>query len=205
MAEQDGARRRAPPSRAVVSATGWTAGFAAHGARRAFGRKPETSGRENTAPGSRDRPASGRTVAGPNADATPVPQQAAAVDLQWPGGRDARQRAASLCRRTTATFQKATTDPWSESESQPRDEGNFQKCSPELQSLCRAAAGLLRAIVGQRHEAGYGSPNAGTQDRRHHVSSLEKRREFRHRTSESASSLSVYRTQAIDQVDLTDG
>src|SRR6201982_883526 len=195
MAEQDCARRRAPPGRAVVSATGWTVGLAHRGARRAVGRKPETSGRENTAPGSRDRPASGRTVAGPNADATPVPQQAAAVDLQWPGGRDARQRAASLCRRTTATFQKATTDPWSESESQPRDEGDFQKCSPERWSLCGTAAGLLRKVAGQGYEAGYGSPNAGTKDRGHHVSALEKRREFRRRTSEIASSLSVYRTQ----------
>src|SRR5258708_35204097 len=108
MAEQDCARRRAPPSRAVVSAVGWTAGFAAHGARRTFGRESETSGRENIAPGSLDRPASGHTVAGPDADATPVPQQAAVVDLQWPGGRDARQRPASLCRRTIATVPKAT-------------------------------------------------------------------------------------------------
>ena len=38
------------------------------------------------------------------------------MNLQWPGGRDARQRTASLCRRTTATFQKATTDPSSESD-----------------------------------------------------------------------------------------
>jgi hypothetical protein len=127
------------------------------------------------------------------------------VDLQWSGGGDARQRAASLCRRTTATLQKAATDPWSESESQPRDEGDFQKYSPERQSLCGTAAGLLREIAGQGDEAGYGSPNAGTQDRRHHVSTLEKRREFRRRTSEIASSLSVHRTQAIDQVNLTDG
>ena len=153
-------------------------------------------GREHIAPGSLDRPASGHTVAGPDADATPVPQQAAVVDLQWPGGRDARQRTASLCRRTTATFQKATTDPWSESESQPRDEGDLQKYGPERQSLCGTAAGLLRRIAGQGDQAGYGSPHAGTQDRGHYVSTLEKRRTFRRRTSEIASSLSVYRNQA---------
>ncbi len=105
-------------------------GCAAHGARRAFSRESETSGRENIAPDSLDRPAAGCPVAGPDADAPPVPQQAAAVDLQWPGGGDARQRAASLCGRTTATFQKATTDPWSESESQPRDEGGSSKVRP---------------------------------------------------------------------------
>src|SRR5260370_9463213 len=127
MADQDGARRRAPPSRAVVSAVGCTAGFAAHGARRTFGRESETSGREHIAPGSLDRPASGHTVAGPDADATPVPQQAAVVDLQWPGDRDARQRTAWLYRRTTATFQKATTDPWSESESKPLHERPLHK------------------------------------------------------------------------------
>ena len=118
-----------------------------HRAWRTVGRKPEASGRENIAPGSLHRPASGCTVAGSDADATPVPQQEAAMDLQWPGGSDARQRAASLCRRTTATFQKATTDPWSESEPQPRNEGDFQKYSTERQSLCGTAAGLLRSLL----------------------------------------------------------
>ena len=40
---------------------------------------------------------------------------------------NARQRAASLCGRTTAAFQKATTDPRSESKSQPRDEEVLQE------------------------------------------------------------------------------
>src|ERR1700751_4619706 len=80
------------------------------------------------------------------------------MDLQWSGGGDERQCAASLCGRTTA--------------------------------------GLLRRIAGQGDEAGYGSPHACTQDRGHHVDTLEKRRTFRRRTSEIASSLSVYRNQA---------
>ena len=75
MAEQDYATRCAPPSRAVLSADGWTVGCAAHRARRTFSREPETSGRENIAPDSLDRPAAGYTVAGPDADAPPVPQQ----------------------------------------------------------------------------------------------------------------------------------
>src|SRR5438445_13461855 len=106
MAEQDCATRRAPPSRAVLSADGWTVGGAARGARRTFGREPETSGRENIAPDSLDRPAAGCLVAGPDADAPPVPQQAAVVDLQRSGSGDARQRATPLCGWTTATFQK---------------------------------------------------------------------------------------------------
>ena len=120
----------------------------------------------------------------------------AAVDLQWSGGGDARQRAASLCGRTTATFQKATTDPRSESKSQPRDEEDLQEYGHERQSLRRTTAGLLRRIAGQGHEAGNGSPHARTQDRGHHVDTLEERRTFRRRTSEIASSLSVYRNQA---------
>src|SRR3979490_652613 len=196
MAEQNCATRCASPSRAVLSADGWTVSCAAHGARRTFSREPETSSRENIAPDSLDWPAAGCPVAGPDADAPPVPQQAAAVDLQWSGGGDARQCAASLCGRTTATFQKATTDPWSESESQPRDEADLQKYGPERQSLCGTAAGLLRRIAGQGDEAGYGSPHAGTQDRGDYVNTLEKRRTFRRRTSEIASSLSVYRNQA---------
>src|ERR1700693_5778534 len=92
MAEQNCATRCAPPSRAVLSADGWTLGCAAHGARRTFSREPETSGRENIASDSVDRPAPGCPFAGPDADAPPVPQQAAALDLQWLGSGNARQR-----------------------------------------------------------------------------------------------------------------
>src|ERR1700740_874270 len=196
MAEQNCAAWRAPPSRAVLSAAGWTVGGAARGARRTFGREPESSDRENIAPDSLDRPAAGCLVAGPDADAPPVPQQAAAVELQRSGSGDGRQRAASLCRWTTATFQKATTDPRSESKSQPRDEEDLQEYGHERQSLCWTTAGFLRRIAGQGNEAGYGSPHARTQDRGHYVDTLEERRTFRRRTSEIASSLSVYRNRA---------
>src|ERR1700752_2117872 len=91
MAKQNYATWCAPPGRAVVSTAGWTVGCAAHRARRAFSREPETSRRKSIASDSLDRPAAGRTVAGPDADAPPVPQQTAVVDLQWPGGGDARQ------------------------------------------------------------------------------------------------------------------
>ena len=74
MVEQDCAGRRAPPRGAVLSAAGWTTCFAEHRAWRTVGRKSEASGRENIAPGSLNRPASGCTVAGPDANATPVPQ-----------------------------------------------------------------------------------------------------------------------------------
>jgi hypothetical protein len=62
-------------------AAGWTACFAEHRAWRTVGRKSETSGRKNIAPGSLNRPTSGCTVAGSDANATPVPQQEAVVDL----------------------------------------------------------------------------------------------------------------------------
>src|SRR6478672_442276 len=81
-------------------------GCSAHGSRRPFSREPETSGSENIVPDSVDRPASGCPVVGSDADAPPVPQQAATVELQWSGGGDARQRAASLCTWATAAFQK---------------------------------------------------------------------------------------------------
>ena len=81
MVEQDCAGRRAAPRGAVLSAAGWTTCFAEHRAWRTLGRKSETSGRENIAPGSLNRPASVCTVAGPDANPTPVPQQEAAVDL----------------------------------------------------------------------------------------------------------------------------
>ena len=63
---------------------------------------------------------------------------------------------------------------------------NASRCAGPLQDF-------NARLLAKGMKAGYGSPNAGTQDRRHHVSSLEKRREFRRRTSEIASSLSVYR------------
>ena len=40
-------------------------------------------------------------------------------------------------------------------------------------------AGLLRRIAGQGNEAGYGTPHARTEDRGHHVDTLEERRTFR--------------------------
>src|SRR6201993_3493339 len=204
MAEQDCAARCAPPSRAVPSADGWTVGGASHGARRTFSREPETSGGENIAPDSLDRPASGCPVAGPDADAPPVPQQAATMDLQRSGGGDARQCAASLCGRTTATFQKAIADPRSESKSQSRDEEDLQEYGHERQSLRGTTAGLLRRIAGQGNEAGDGSPHARTQDRGHHVDTLEERRMFRRRTSEITSKLERPRTRQA-QVYLSDG
>ena len=62
---------------------------------------------------------SGRPVTGPDADAAPLPEQAPAMDLWWLGSGDPRQRATSLCERTTAALQKATAGSWSESKSQP--------------------------------------------------------------------------------------
>ncbi len=115
-------------------------------------------------------------IDGPDADTAPVPQQAAAVDLQWPGSGDARQRAISLRGRTTATFQEATADSWSQSESQPRDERDLQECGPERQLSCGTIPGFLRRLAGQGNEAGDGSPHAGAQDRGHYVDTLEERR-----------------------------
>src|SRR6266700_7538846 len=113
MAKQDYATWGAPSGRAAVSTAGWTVGCAAHCARRTSSREPKAPGRENIATDSVDRPAAGHTVAGPDADSPPFSQQTAVVDLQWLGGGDARQRAASLCGWPTATFQNAPTDPWS--------------------------------------------------------------------------------------------
>ncbi len=108
---------------------------------------PETCGRENIAPDSLHRPASSRPVAGPHTDATPVPEQAATLDLLRIGSGDTRQRGISLCGRTTATFQKAAASSWSESKSQPPDEGDLQKYGNARQLLCGTIqefyAGLL--------------------------------------------------------------
>src|SRR5579863_1609308 len=112
MAEQDYATRCAPPGRADVPADGWTVSGAAHRARRTFSRESKTCGGKDTALDSVDRSTASHTVAGPDADTPQVPQQTAAVDLQGPSGRNARQRAASLCRWPIAAFQKATTNPW---------------------------------------------------------------------------------------------
>ena len=75
--------------------------------------------------------------------------------------------------------QKATTDPRSEPESQPRDEGDLQKYGGERQLLRRTTTGLLPRIIGQGNEAGYGTPDARTEDRGHHADTLEEGRTFR--------------------------
>jgi hypothetical protein len=55
--------------------------IAAHCAKRTARREPETSSSETAAPDSFHRPAAGRAAGGLDADAAPVPEQAAAVDL----------------------------------------------------------------------------------------------------------------------------
>jgi hypothetical protein len=73
----------------------------------------------------------------------PVPEQAATVDLQRSGSRDARQRAILLRGRTTATLEKAAAGSRPQSESQPRVEGYLQKCRCERHSLCGALPASL--------------------------------------------------------------
>jgi hypothetical protein len=135
--------RSTPPRRTVLSAAGWIAGLAAHRARRTVSREPPTSGSESSATDSFHRPASGRAAGRPYADTAPVPEQAAAVDLQRPGSRDTRQRAISLRGRTTATLEEATAGSRTQSQSQPRDEGDLQECGPERHSSCRTIPGFL--------------------------------------------------------------
>ena len=143
VAQEDWGGRGASPRRAVLSAARCIAGPAPHGARRTVSRESKTSGRKDFASDSFYWPASGRAAGGRDADTAPVPEQAAVVDLQWFGSRDARQLAISFRGRTTATFQEATAGSRPQSESQSRDERDLQERGPERHSSCGTIPGFL--------------------------------------------------------------
>ena len=74
--------------------------------------------------------------------------------------------------------------------------------NPEMKEIFRSPATsasrgagpfprFLRGFVGQGDGARNGRSDTGTQDRSHYFDTLEKRRTFRRRTTESASSLSI--------------
>ena len=73
---------------------------------------------EIAAPDSLHRSDSGRSVDRADPDPSSVPHQAATVDLQRFGDRDARQCAIPLRGRTAATFQETTASSWAQPKSQ---------------------------------------------------------------------------------------
>src|SRR5215472_5136291 len=89
---------------------------------RAIGRRQETQGLVTALPDSLDGSDPGSRVDRHLADAAPLPHQAAAVDLQRFGHRDAQQCRSLLCGRAAATIQKTRIDSRSESKSQSRPE-----------------------------------------------------------------------------------
>ena len=85
MVKQAPTSRRAPPRGAALSTAGRIAGLAGRGATRVFGGEPETQGRETAASDSLHRSGSSGALDRADANPAPVSQQAATMDLQWPG------------------------------------------------------------------------------------------------------------------------
>ena len=81
------------------------------------GRKPETERHQITAPDSFDRPDSSRAVDRADPNPSSFPHQAATVDLQRSGDRDARQCPIPLRGRAGATLQETTATAWAQSKS----------------------------------------------------------------------------------------
>ena len=131
------------------------------------------------------------------ANAAPLPHQAAAVGLRWPGNRDAQQRRSSLCRWAATTGQEASLAAWAQPQSQPRAQKYLQGRSPHRRHQGRAFPGVLRCSGRQRNEAGDGATDAGAQNCGDHTDRLEERSPLRRPTSETTNSLSVSGVRSI--------
>jgi hypothetical protein len=111
-------------------------------------------------------------------DASAIPHQATAVELQRSGDRDARQCGISLRERSATTFQEAAAASWAQSKSQPRPQSDFQRCGHERQQRYGAVPRFLRSFAGQGEKANDGTPHPGTEDCRDHFDHLEERSTF---------------------------
>src|ERR1035438_10405928 len=85
-----------------------SARVAPSGAEGSVGGKPETERDQITAPGSFDRPDPSRAAHRADPNPSSFPHQAATVDLQRSGDRDARQCPIPLRGRASATLQETT-------------------------------------------------------------------------------------------------
>ena len=116
MVEQDHGSRRAPAGGTLLPTTRRVAVFAPTSPERAVGRGSETQRNEVATPDSWDWSAPGGSLGCVDADAPPIPHQAATVELQRASVGDPRQRAILHCRRTDTTFQETTATSWAECE-----------------------------------------------------------------------------------------
>src|SRR6202030_4486131 len=101
------------------------------------------------------------------------------------------QCAILLHARTTATYEKTTTDSRAQSESQPRNERDLQGSRDPSQLWCGSVTRLLCDVARQGNEARDGASDLSPQDRGHCFDTLEEGGTFRRGTTEAASSLSV--------------
>src|SRR6266566_1202800 len=104
--------------------------------------------------------------------------QATAVDLQWVGTGNSRQRAILRCGRTTAALPETADASWPESESQSSSQDHLQRCGFGGHQRSRAVSQFLRGFAGQRQQAHHGAPYRGQKDCRDCFDRLEKGGKF---------------------------
>jgi len=114
------------------------------------GGESEASSHETVTADSLHRSDSDRSLDRTDANAEPLPQQAANSGPVVDGHCDPRQWAISLRARTTATYEKAAADSRSQSESQSRDERYLQGSSYASQLRCGAVAPSSRWLCWRR-------------------------------------------------------
>ena len=89
--------------------------------------------------------------------------------------------------RPTASIQKADFHSRPEQESQSRSKGFVQGRGDPGQHTARTLSGVLPALAGQRHQADYGAPHPGAEDRSHYADTVEERSQLRRRETEVTS------------------
>src|ERR1035437_8530201 len=163
----------------------------AGGAAGVTGRVSQTCGGAVVAVGTVSGTDSRRAADRAGADAAPLPHQTPVLAVLRTGAGDARQRRISCGQRPGGTQTQGGVNSRTELEPQPRNEESVQSRRHHGQHARGSVARVLSRAARQRHAAGDGALDAGTQDRRHHAEDLEERRSVRRRAFKATSSLSA--------------
>src|SRR5580658_10921177 len=131
-------------------------------------------------------------TAGHSADSAPLPQQAAAVDLQRIWHRDTKQRRSPECRRTAGTSEETELGSRTEPQLQSRSEESVPGRGDRGREQTGSVAGVLQRFAEQGHATGDGATDLGQKDCHHRVDRVEERSVLRSPTSETTNSLSVW-------------
>src|SRR3984957_12067584 len=147
MAGEDQRSGSTPPGGDLLPAVRCVEGITSRSPARAIGRGSEAQGLEIVTSDSIHRTDPGRSTDRFDPDATPVPHQATALDIQWIRNRDTQQCRAALDQRRAETCEEAGLDSRAEPQSQSRSQELIQECCNGGLFQVRSVSGVDRKSV----------------------------------------------------------